>query len=220
MMLSAYRQRLSSSFLRRKYHQVRYLELQRFSFHKYDVLEIGCHDGLSLEFMKPRRYFGYDVGWEDGIETIQPKPIDHHHCTFMKTGSFDEAIQASFEPTLLLALETIEHLPEEELAAIFTYIQSKNVNFLFSVPNEIGLIFVLKSIYKKIFQKEKLGFTAYEFLFQALGCTSRVIRDNHKGFNYRVLYQKISKLTNKKVKIYGAPIRTPIFSPTIFITNL
>lgn len=196
-MKSKYRERLATFRLRSWYHSLRYKFLANFDLRNRSVLEIGCHDGLTLDYIEVFRYLGYDIGWEDGLSYVEERVASN--VQFLKGGSITHVLQQTcFEPDVLIALETIEHVDQNELDNILAEISLRKIDLIFSVPNEIHLIFFLKSIYKKIFQKDKIDYSFGEFINQVLGRTEQVRRDNHKGFSYKKLSDEIRKKNWKR----------------------
>lgn len=73
-----------------------------------------------------------------------------------------------------------------------------------SVPNEIGLIFILKFLFKRFFNMQPDQYTFMEIINQCLGRVKKVNRNNHKGFSWIELI-KILKKDFQIVSLEGIP---------------
>jgi hypothetical protein len=143
----SYNDRLFQGGIRKKFHMARFFWLRKKCLSLNDiktdkVLELGCFDGRSIEYIhpKPVSYYGFDAGWEGGLKVAQEK---YKNST---TYHFHQAYTSSDlkgKSTLAISLETLEHIPVELLD---DYIKSlgdiNNGYFLVTVPNEKGPIFL------------------------------------------------------------------------------
>ena len=207
-----YDQRLFKSGIRKYLHEKRFLWLREQaknfkhlnSVTNPSVIEIGCFNCRSLKYLGfvPSKYYGLDAGWEKGIEeAIQAYP---QHTIKKSTNPAD--ICEDWD--LCLALETLEHLPRPDvLDQYLSQISKHSRKLIATVPMEIGPLFALKYIYKKIFLKYKHPHTLLEFYNQTLGRCHLVNQDNHCGFDYRSLvnmmnrYFKIEKIEGLNPKL-------------------
>jgi 2-polyprenyl-3-methyl-5-hydroxy-6-metoxy-1,4-benzoquinol methylase len=194
MNISNYNVRLFSGGIRAFLHRARYIWLQREITKKNiphsSVLELGCFDAKTINYLpeKPHVYVGYDANWENGLDIAKENWKKYGYvfntCTtagdFKPSGLFDISI----------SLETLEHLPPKELGAYLKILSEVTKGYVFvSVPNEKGIVFFFKFLLKHLIHSwGSLGENSYtfrEFFFSCLGMTSRVNRDQHKGFNYK-----------------------------------
>ena len=130
----------------------------------------------------------------------------------------DLAIFSPGEFNLGVSLETLEHIKPELLDA---YLQelARIVHgyLLFSVPNEKGFIFLLKYLLK--FLTRSRGGETYslsDIVNLTLGYTSRVKRNDHKGFDFEVFKGQVEKYFDL-VKMEAGPISflPPRFNMTV-----
>jgi hypothetical protein len=177
---------------------------------KFKVVELGCFDGRLLEYFPtaPVRYDGLDADWEGGLTAAQQKFKEHPSWHFRKAA--DPSALAEFADRSFnvgAALETLEHiLPHlvdgylKELARVI------DGYFLVTVPNEKGLLFLMKWLVKRLlpnYSVQKYKFS--ELLAATLGRMHRVERNDHKGFDYAALARQIGQHFDV-VRIEGMPI--------------
>jgi 2-polyprenyl-3-methyl-5-hydroxy-6-metoxy-1,4-benzoquinol methylase len=188
----SYNQRLFSKGIRKSMHMARFNWLQKrvseIPLNQFKVVELGCFDGRALSYLpaKIESYDGYDANWEKGLDQAKldwgKENIRFHQCTEVDHFTCNDSFN------LFISLETLEHLPPSEIGDYLNYVHkniTKNGYLFISVPNEIGILFVAKQIYKKIFLKDELGYSLKEFFFQAIGRVDKVSRNEHKGFSYK-----------------------------------
>lgn len=220
-----YNERLFSKGLRARLHLARFHWVQEIaSTIAHDsVLELGCFDGRLLDYIKPRRYVGLDVGWEGGIDEAIARYQGDDSRTFLKT---ENPAQLAAYPArsfdLGVALETLEHMPDDALEAYLAQVQRTCVRFLVTVPNEKGLVFLAKWSAKKILLREASSdrYTLGEVVNATLGRMDRVARREHKGFDYAALARQLAKrfVIDKMVGLpWGPP--SLAFSVGILLTS-
>jgi SAM-dependent methyltransferase len=192
-----YNDRLFSKGLRARLHLARFHWVQDVSkaIAHDSVLELGCFDGRLLDYIAPRRYVGVDAGWEGGIDEAMTRYRDDHSKTFLKTNDPPQLAHypaRSFD--LGVALETLEHMPDEVLDAYLEQVQRTCARFLVTVPNEKGLVFLAKWTAKKVLLREASSdrYTLGEVVNATLGRMDRVARREHKGFDYAALARQLS----------------------------
>lgn len=156
-----------------------------------NVVELGCFNARSLSYMDdPKCYAGYDAGWEGGLSLAREQflgveSVSFHECTkpqhmAVPSGSVD----------LFIALETLEHLPPNDLEDYLLRISAMMAaegKVLISVPNEKGVVFLLKQLTKMLIFGNPEKYTVTEFLAAIFGAMSHVERDEHKGFDWEDL---------------------------------
>ena len=62
-----------------------------------------------------------------------------------------------------------------------------------TVPNEKGLVFFFKYLSKKFFFGDSKNYTMREFINATLGRMDNIPRKEHKGFDYKIVIESISK---------------------------
>ena len=206
-----YNERLFKSPFRSKFHFARFKWLNKkilryFPEYK-SIIELGCHDAKTINLLTypPIRYLGLDANWEKGIEIASEKYsyFQNYEFKIIKNTKKLKEINEKFD--IAICLETLEHLPPEDLENYLNFLSNRFNNYLFiSIPNEIGLFFVLKYLLKILFNMKSENYTFWEFLNQSIGRVDKVKRQQHKGFNWKLL---INQLKNEFeiVEIKGIP---------------
>ena len=165
------------------------------------VLDLGCFDGRSSQYIpKPLKYIGLDASWEQPTSLFESEINEFKYC------DNPEDFKAHLKQVdVFVSLETLEHLNENILPKYLEILSESDIKTGFiSVPNEIGLVFLVKQIVKRIFFGNEWNYTAKEFFYQFLGLVHKVERNQHKGFSYRNLYKELGSLFNVKMtSIHG-----------------
>ena len=189
---TTYEERLFSKGMRRWLHSARFFWLQEKAAKNWKndhrIIELGCFNGKAIEYLPGsfKSYSGYDAGWEGGldeaIERFKEPEISFHKCIGAEEFKLDD------EFDIFISLETLEHVRPNQVQAYLSEVKnnmSARGRAFISVPNEIGLLFVLKQMAKILFYREKPRFGLKEFFWQAMGKVERVEWDEHKGFSYK-----------------------------------
>ena len=193
-----YNQRLFKSRIRKWLHLSRFKFVEKILSKKDDnslrIVELGCFDGKVLDFIpKPKifNYIGYDADWEGGLSAAKKRSsaenIEFHLCR----SALDFCPPKGFN--CFLSLETMEHIEENTLDEYLQKVRKlidKDGILIITVPNEIGIIFLLKYFYKSIFHGKGYEYSFAEIIWQTLGFTEKVKRNQHKGFSY-IKFKKI-----------------------------
>jgi hypothetical protein len=211
MFQKGYDDRLFSGGLREKIH------LQRFEWLRLQtkglsgsLIEIGCFNARSLQYISfvPDKYLGLDAGWEGGLDEAQTK---YPQYSFKKS---TDPMDIDGNWSVSIALETLEHIPRPEI--LENYIKNlslKSKLIIATVPNEIGIIFIIKYMYKLFVYKDKGKYSFLELLNQFFGMSHLVRQDEHHGFDYRSLIKIMDKYFFID-KIEGINNNLPIFLNT------
>jgi len=155
------------------------------------VLELGCFDGKLIRFLPqpPRRYVGFDANWEGGLDRARTEFAELPQYEF-RNASSPADIQLSVDELfdVAVSMETLEHLPPEDLSAYLEKLARHTEGWMFvTVPNEKGVVFLTKWIIKRLFLRDGEEYTAREVLCATLGRTNKIARNGHKGFDYDAL---------------------------------
>ena len=190
-----YNERLFSGGIRAFFHLARFrwfqneLKSRRISPQK--VLELGCFDGKLLRFLPhpPQRYVGFDANWEGGLNLAQRTFAAQPQFEFHEaTSPADLRLAPEDRFDVIVAMETLEHLPPEDLDAYLAALAAHACGWVFAtVPNEKGPLFLAKWLAKRLLTRDGEPYTGREVLYATLGQTHKVARDQHKGFDYDVL---------------------------------
>ena len=210
-MTKSYNQRLFGNPFRKLIHNGRFYWLRKVIkkyFPNYNtVIELGCHDARSLIFLPypPTEYIGLDADWEGGLQKASDFYKEIEEYKFFKIEKVNEFPEFKKKFDLVICLETLEHLPDNDLEEYVLKLYSLMNNYLFiSIPNEIGFIFILKFFIKRVFNMQPDDYTFMEIVNQYLGRVNKVNRDNHKGFSW-VKIVKILKRDFQIISMEGIP---------------
>ncbi len=210
-MNQSYNQRLFRNPIRKRIHMARFHWLkkvsQRYMPNYINVFELGCHDAKSIIFLPypPIEYLGLDADWEGGLKKAKYIYEEIKEYKFLKVQKIDEFPSINKKFDLVICLETLEHLPENELKDYIFKLSSLMSNYLFiTVPNEIGFVFIVKLFLKRFFNMHPDKYTFMEMINQFFGRVKKVKRYNHKGFSWLELL-KILKNEFQIVSLEGIP---------------
>lgn len=217
-----YNARLFSGGIRGYLHSSRFIWAKKIidRLRPESVIELGCFDGRLLDYIKPHSYVGLDAGWEGGIDSAIERYRDIPAFHFYKSSMpADLARFDSGTIDLGVALETLEHIPPhmlDDYLRELSRIVSGHV--VFSVPNEKGVVFLGKWIVKSILLRDDDGekYKISEVLFATIGMTSKVRRDEHKGFDYEKLIDQIGTYFDIEA-VSGVPFGFPFLSFSVGI---
>jgi hypothetical protein len=107
-------------------------------------------------------------------------------------------------------METLEHLPLDQLDTYFQKLKAATRRYLFvTVPYEQGLPLLLKYSYKSLLRKVDEPYRAAELFRAVTGSPSKIERleYGHKGFDYRKLLQHLSQYF-EVMEVSGLPFRS------------
>src|SRR6185437_7467204 len=120
-----------------------------------------------------------------------------------------------------VCLETLEHLPENILDGYLKHLSRIAKKLFVSVPYERGIPFLAKYAIKTAFFGGYVGpekCSLHDVAMLALGKTQAVKRCDHKGFDERLLIQKMSKyLSIERVESILPPMLPRSLSLTVGI---
>ena len=211
---AGYNERLFSGGVRGKLHNARFLwlaeSLRKVQAPCHRVLELGCFDGRSIEFLRqePGRYLGLDANWEGGVDLGKARWKDHPGIQFeicstpaeLREHVKDERFDTS------LALETLEHIPPDALEPYVQEIARVTTDsFLVTVPNEKGPVFLAKYLVKRFFG-DYFRYRPIEVWGAFIGRMDLVQRDDHKGFDYEDVIRLLGRYFDV-VEVSGYPFR-------------
>lgn len=209
-----YNERLFSGDLRSYFHFARFKwcidQINKIGASTESVLELGCFDGKLIDFMseKPSQYIGFDANWEGGLDLAKQKFKDHKNFSFLEANTPQEMILKDDQKfSLAVSMETLEHIPphlvDGYLKKIADHLDEKGY-FLITIPNEKGIIFLLKWLTKKLLIGDTTNYSFSEVINATLGKMELVSRNEHKGFDYEKLIKDVQKYFDI-IKISGHP---------------
>ena len=196
-----YNQRLFSGGLRSKLHYARFRWFNKQLLSRQcpaeSILELGCFDGKLIDFLPamPSRYLGFDANWEGGLDLAKEKYKDSSAFLFVEASSAEQMqLKIGNVFDVAVAMETLEHVPpalvDEYLRKISEHLEGY---FFVTVPNEKGLVFLLKWLAKKMLRMDAQEYTLSELKNATLGRMQLVSRNEHKGFDYDALVERMKK---------------------------
>ncbi len=215
--MSQYNKRLfNPKSFRGKMHIARYQwlhdKLEQQLNQPISILELGCFDGKTLDYLpnEVTKYAGYDANWEGGLDEGKEKYKDFDNYAF-----FESSTVESFNPEderfdVVVCQETMEHLPTIDLEAFAQKLADATDKLAFvSVPNEMGIVLVLKYWFKRYFLGNKGNkYTSSELYHGFLGNMTKVerVEGGHKGFSYKNLREILEKHFDV-VSVEGIPFK-------------
>ncbi len=189
------------------------------------LVDIGCGQGGLYEVLREThniRYYGIDLHDE-----LAPKGQaiykDNPDVTIIHADAAAEGLIESCNPDIVVALESMEHIPEHAVVRIIERIgQVKSLKlFIASVPVEIGPAIWIKNIgswlMRYVRHKEYTwGETFWAGLYQLDKLPRHGIK--HKGFDWRWLAQTI-RHNLKIIKTHKSPFDwvPAAFAPSILL---
>ena len=208
-----YNERLFNGGIRSYFHWARFRWLQQNirtrGCKTGTMIEIGCFDGKAIKFLPvaPKRYLGFDANWEGGLDIARKIWREHSNYEFLNASTpGDLQIGPDERFDIAVSMETLEHIPPEMLDEYLDKIaQHLDGLFFVTVPNEKGLVFLLKWAVKRILSRDGYRYTWAELINATLGRMDRVARDQHKGFDFNALVQQLSKHF-KVLEVSGHPM--------------
>lgn len=221
-----YNERLFGGGLRGYIHNSRFHWIKRICQQRDEnlsrVLELGCFDGRLLDWLptEPDDYLGLDAGWSGGIQVAQARYRGHDGRRFVQ--STDVSVLAGIPDntfTAAFALETLEHLPPADVETYLSEIaRVLDGTFYVTVPNEKGLVFLLKYTLKALYYGDNYKYSAREVLYATLCRMDRVARDEHKGFDYAALIRQMERhFRIERVSSMPLPGMPPVLGVTVGI---
>ena len=197
---AGYNERLFGKGFRGKLHSARFKWLVKsilqLKCEYKTILELGCFDGKVIDYLpeKPIHYLGLDANWEGGLEIANDKWRHQSNYIFKQCESPEEMKTIDDKYDISICMETLEHVPPQMVGPYLKELANVTKEYVFiTVPNEIGMVFFFKYIIKRIFGNSgNYTYTLREFLNESLGNTENVERNQHKGFNYKLLVSQIS----------------------------
>ncbi|MDR5638510.1 MULTISPECIES: bifunctional 2-polyprenyl-6-hydroxyphenol methylase/3-demethylubiquinol 3-O-methyltransferase UbiG [unclassified Thermosynechococcus] len=214
--LLSYNERLFSKGIRKHLHLARFqwvssilLDL-KVTQSDYSILELGCYDGKLIDFLpvQPYRYVGFDANWEGGLDLAKKKYHNCHQFSFFECKSPEQMSLSSEDRfNMAVAMEIFEHIPESMVDAYLQKIKLHLNGFFFiTVPNEKGIVFLAKFLTKKFLlnSKDCEDYSFSDVINSTLGRLNFVERNQHKGFDYRLLINQIEKYFDV-IGVFGLP---------------
>ncbi len=210
--------------IRGRLHIARYLWLEdrlaKLLNRPITMLELGCFDGKTLQYLpnEVTEYDGYDANWEGGLDEGKEKYKDHRNIRFHESSTVE-----SFNPEgkiydVVVCQETMEHLPTKDLEAFSKKLADATAQYAFvSVPNEMGIVMVIKHWIKKYAHGYKGNYSKSELWNGLIGNMDKVerVEGGHKGFSYKKLRDILSE-DFEILKIEGIPFK--ILGPSLNFT--
>jgi hypothetical protein len=201
-----YNERLFTRGFRSQVHLARFAWLNKMVTQTHGnrplrVIELGCYDGRSIDWLpvKPAVYDGFDANWEGGLDIGKARFAESTEIHFHQCSEPAAMIPRDEGYDIGISLETMEHIPVDMLNGYLdVFAKSVHSTVFFSVPNEIGLPFLGKYLAKKIVYRDSKdeAYSLHEVFAETFGQTSRVHRNEHKGFDYRTFIEAVDNKFN------------------------
>ena len=191
----------AGSALRRSYHTSRFEwfrdNVSTAAMGPLRIVELGCFDARTIDYIAAplERYVGLDANWEGGLTLGRERFKDRHEITFIETRSPSSlSAYADGAFNVAVALETLEHLPPPVAREYVTQLARITDGMLIvSVPNELGPVFLLKYVLKRVLGfRDSYTYNIREVIAATCFNSRSIERDEHKGFSYFDLIEEIS----------------------------
>jgi hypothetical protein len=222
----SYNNRLFSRGIRSRFHLLRFhwaiaqlKQLQRQDPECFPLrcIELGCYDAKTVRFIEDAQlpmeaYDGFDADWEDGLSLGQAlwKGRDEVRLRFCIKP--DDISSPERPYNCGLSMETFEHIPPELVEPYLERLSQVIDGYLIiTVPVERGVTFFYRHAIKRALGLDRYKFTAAEFMNSMVGRLDRVTRDNHKGFDDRLLVRQVGRYFDV-VKVEGIGPGLPVIS--------
>lgn len=213
-MPQSYNDRLfNNKTIRSKLHYARYYwlekKLMQYSPEYKSVIELGCYDGKTLNFLNQNiSYTGYDANWEGGLDIAKSKNLAN--AKFISSETISEFNPDRIQYDISICMETLEHLPIIELDNYIKILHESTKQYCFiTIPNEQGLILVAKYFTKKYIIRNVTEAYSIKDLYNGfIGRTDRIKRNEggHKGFDYNNMIESLSSQF-QLIEINGIPFQ-------------
>ena len=161
------------------------------------AIEIGCAAGrtygmLSGEFSLD--YWGVDFR-QDRVELAQQRYLGHS-ARFVHGDATDPSLYQPDSADIVFALETLEHIAEDQVVRIVERVchSIRPRLFVVSVPVEMGPTVWIKALGSRLMGYDRAaGYNSADLFWAGLGQLNRVRthEHGHRGFNWRWLEQTI-----------------------------
>lgn len=188
--------------LRGQLHYARFLWLEK-TVKRYfpevnTVLELGCFDGKAIDFLPPNitAYHAYDANWENGLDKARAKYGSRSNFRFFNCRQISDFIPPENAFDIAICMETMEHLPVVEVEEYIDKLARATREYCFvTVPNEKGIVFLLKFLFKKIVHRQlPAKYSLRDIYYSSIGRMSKVVRKKgHRGFDYSTLLLSLKK---------------------------
>lgn len=160
------------------------------------IVEVGCFDGKLLDWLPafPSRYVGIDANWEGGLNIARRRFEGDERVTLIETSDPNVMKSLGRDFDMAVSMETLEHVPPEILGDYLKNIAASTAGYaLFTVPNEKGLVFGAKWLFKKLIHGDAEKYTFSELVNAVLGRMDKVARCQHKGFDYSAFVREVEQ---------------------------
>lgn len=228
--LSAYEKNQNYNFIVRYLHGIRYKYLiELFNAYKSDrpdgvikIIDIGCAHAKTFGLLNERfniEYLGIEIN--DSFANLATQRWGGFANFRIINGPVQNYFNEFKNVDFIIALETLEHIPENIVVRIVEQVSFANPRFFIcSVPNEVGPIIIIKNIGSALMGYIRhTEYTWRETFYAGTWQLDKVDAHGigHKGFDWRWLYQTI-RVNNKSVKLLSTPLRwlPKTLSPSLF----
>lgn len=211
-----YNERLFKKGWRKYLHEARYLwmhdRMKSLQLVSPSILEIGCFDAKTIDYLPFgfSRYVGYDANWEGGLVAGQQRWKDDPKVQLIESYQLKDFNTSGEQFDCTVAMETLEHLPLDELGSYLSRIALATKKYLFiSVPYERGFPLLLKYFFKSVRFKIDEPYRLPELYHAVKGDLSKVerIEGGHKGFDHNEMIRLIAEYFDI-IEVAGLPFQS------------
>ena len=174
--------------------------LRRLHIRRADIIEIGCYDAKTISYLERsgiavNRYVGYEAD-ADIFDRVKAQWAVRPEVAIVKsTSSSDIDLSSTFD--VGICMETLEHLPDE-LVDGYLQVLARVVRgpVFFTIPVERGAMLLAKQLGYRIFGMYGERLSWRDLLNGALSLTDRIPRHEHRGFDDRLMIERIARYFN------------------------
>lgn len=190
-----------------------------------NILEIGCANAKLFELFNKIFNIDYyaieldDIFYNESLEKFGHLPNFH---IIHGSGSDPESYKNLPEISVIISLETLEHMPKNEVVKLIDIVSNiPCMLFSCSVPIEVGLPVLIKNLLSFMFGYHRKNiYSLRETLWATIYRLDKLPPHEgmHKGFDYRWLINEINKkMPSPKVRTLPFNFLPVFLSNSVFI---
>lgn len=217
--LLSYLERQNFNWLLSFHHRSRHkfiIDFVKKQFNRSDslnILDLGCGPGQLLELIKEEfrsnnfKYTGVDTS-SKFIE-IARKLVDGSNATIIKQEVSGFIMSTETDSQIICLLEVVEHMSDSEFHSLISELKKKKFKcIIITVPNETGLVLVLKNLIACLMGYKRFKeYSLIENLNILFGRWENIcpIARQHKGYKWWVTLHYLTVAFPRRVTLFSVP---------------